>query len=166
MLQGLRDAGMCIAIDDFGTGYSSLSYLHRLPFDVLEIDRSFVKQLGVEADAQSVTRAIVALARALMKRVVAEGVETQRQAQQLRDIGCDELQGDLFARPMDAQALAAWLSARQAAQVLEPASTASALAPRLRAWPRLRSCPSSKDAARTHRRYCRQRRIAAWRSDP
>jgi EAL domain-containing protein (putative c-di-GMP-specific phosphodiesterase class I) len=124
ILQRLRDAGMRIAIDDFGTGFSSLSYLHRLPFDVLKIDRSFVNELGVEADAQSVTRAIVALARTLRKRVVAEGVETQQQARLLRDIGCDEFQGYFFARPMDAPALAAWLSAQQATPVLEAASTA------------------------------------------
>jgi diguanylate cyclase len=124
ILQRLRDAGMRIAIDDFGTGFSSLSYLHRLPFDVLKIDRSFVNELGVEADAQSVTRAIVALARTLRKRVVAEGVETQQQARLLRDIGCDEFQGYFFARPMDAPALAAWLSAQQATRVLEAASTA------------------------------------------
>ncbi len=121
-LQRLRDVGMRIAIDDFGTGYSSLSYLHRLPFDVLKIDRSFVNELGVTADAESVTRAIVALARTLKKRVVAEGVEgveTEQQACHLRAIGCDEFQGYFYSRPLEPHALAAWVAAQHAEQTLE-----------------------------------------------
>ncbi len=123
-LQRLRDAGMRVAIDDFGTGYSSLSYLHRLPFDVLKIDRSFVSELGVTADAEGVTHAIVALARALKKHIVAEGVETQQQARHLRDLGCDEFQGYFYSRPLDPVALATWVAAQHAERALECESAA------------------------------------------
>jgi diguanylate cyclase (GGDEF)-like protein len=99
-LQRLHDDGIRIALDDFGTGYSSLSYLHKLPIGVLKVDRSFVSELGQRDSALALTRSIVALARALRLRVVAEGVETQRQADLLIELGCDELQGYLYARPL------------------------------------------------------------------
>jgi EAL domain-containing protein (putative c-di-GMP-specific phosphodiesterase class I) len=105
-LQPLRDAGVLVALDDFGTGFSSLSVLHRLPVDVLKIDRSFVIELGERESAGAVARSIVALARALSKHVVAEGVETEAQLAHLMALGCDELQGYLFARPLPAPALA------------------------------------------------------------
>ena len=108
-LQPLRDAGVLVALDDFGTGFSSLSSLHRLPVDVLKIDRSFVDELGVRESADAVARSIVALARALGKHVVAEGVETEAQQAHLLTLGCDELQGYLFARPLPAAALAGWM---------------------------------------------------------
>jgi diguanylate cyclase (GGDEF)-like protein len=100
-LQRLHDSGIRIALDDFGTGYSSLSYLHKLPIGVLKVDRSFVCELGQRDSALSLTRSIVALARALRLRVVAEGVETQHQADLLIELGCDELQGFLYARPLE-----------------------------------------------------------------
>jgi EAL domain-containing protein (putative c-di-GMP-specific phosphodiesterase class I) len=103
-LQRLHDSGMRIALDDFGTGYSSLSYLHKLPIGVLKVDRSFVSELGQRDSALALTRSIVALARALRLRVVAEGVETQRQADLLIELGCDELQGFLYARPLEPRA--------------------------------------------------------------
>ncbi len=110
-LQPLRDAGVQLALDDFGTGFSSLSSLYRLPVDVMKIDRSFVCDLGQRDSADAVARSVVALARALGKHVVAEGVETPEQLQRLLALGCDELQGFLIARPLPAEALAPWLQA-------------------------------------------------------
>ncbi len=99
-LQPLREQGVWVALDDFGTGYSSLSALQSLPIDVLKIDRSFVIELGVRDSAQAVVRSVIALARALGKRVVAEGVETAEQERHLLALGCDEFQGYLYARPL------------------------------------------------------------------
>jgi diguanylate cyclase (GGDEF)-like protein len=105
MLQSLRDQGVRIAIDDFGTGYSSLSYLRRLPVDVIKVDRSFVKDLEHNDDALKLTRAIVAMAQALDKHVVAEGIETAAQADILIKLGCHELQGYLYGKPVKPTAL-------------------------------------------------------------
>lgn len=110
-LAPLRDSGVTLALDDFGTGFSSLSALYRLPIDVLKIDRSFVCDLGQRESADAVARSIVALARALGKHVVAEGVETEAQRQHLLGLGSDELQGYLFSRPLPALALVDWLQA-------------------------------------------------------
>jgi diguanylate cyclase (GGDEF)-like protein len=104
----LGEAGIHLSIDDFGTGYSSLSYLRRLPAEELKIDRSFVMDLEGSADARAVVDAVVKLAHALGLHVVAEGVESPRQHQILVEMGCDELQGYLFARPMSARALLQW----------------------------------------------------------
>jgi diguanylate cyclase (GGDEF)-like protein len=100
--------GVHLSIDDFGTGYSSLSYLRRLPAKEVKIDRSFVMDLERSADARAVVDAVVKLAHALGKRVVAEGVETPKQRRILTDMGCDELQGFLFAQPMTAGDLLQW----------------------------------------------------------
>ena len=108
VLKALSAAGVHIALDDFGTGYSSLSYLHKLPIGILKVDRSFVAELGLRDSALALTRSIVALARALQLQVVAEGVETRQQADLLAGLGCDELQGYLFAKPLDAPAFAAF----------------------------------------------------------
>ena len=99
-VHALSQAGIRIALDDFGTGYSSLSYLQKLPIGILKVDRSFVIELGVRDSAMAVTRSIVALARALKLQVVAEGVETWQQAELLIELGVDELQGYLFAKPL------------------------------------------------------------------
>ena len=104
----LARAGASLAIDDFGTGHSSLAYLRTLPARQLKIDRSFVADLGVSGDAMAVVDAVIRLAHALGLRVVAEGVETERQRDILQTLGCDEFQGYLFARPMDAERLALW----------------------------------------------------------
>lgn len=97
----LRQLGVRLAIDDFGTGYSSLSYLRRFPIDVLKIDQSFVKDLGAGSqDAEPLVRAIIGMAQALRLQVVAEGVETDAQHAQLRQLGCDLGQGWHFGRPM------------------------------------------------------------------
>jgi diguanylate cyclase (GGDEF)-like protein len=107
MLEALRRLDVEIAVDDFGTEYSSLSYLHRLPVDVLKIDRSFVEGLkGGGGPAESLVSAIVAMAGALGIQTIAEGVETVEQAQRLRSIGCDAVQGYLYARPARGDQLA------------------------------------------------------------
>ena len=98
-LADLREIGVCIQLDDFGTGYSSLSYLHRFPVDVLKIDRSFVAELGDRPDASAIVSAIAAMGHALGLRVVAEGIETEAQANEALRLGCDFGQGYLFARP-------------------------------------------------------------------
>lgn len=99
-LAELRQWGVTIALDDFGTGYSSMAVLRQLPIDVMKVDRSFVVGLGVDDGAMAVTRAIVALARSLHLHLVAEGIETEAQATVLRALGCDELQGYLYSRPV------------------------------------------------------------------
>ncbi len=104
----LRGAGVHVSIDDFGTGHSSLAALRRLPAAELKIDRAFVCDLETSADARSIARAIVQMAHSLELRVVAEGVETEAQRDLLVAMGCDELQGYLFAKPMTAEALALW----------------------------------------------------------
>jgi Amt family ammonium transporter len=95
----LRDLGVTLAIDDFGTGNSSLTALQRFPFQVLKIDRSFVSGIGTRAEDTTIVAATLALAHGLGLKVVAEGVETQAQADLLTEDGCEELQGFLFARP-------------------------------------------------------------------
>jgi EAL domain-containing protein (putative c-di-GMP-specific phosphodiesterase class I) len=99
----LSQAGMTIALDDFGTGYSSLAYLSELPVDKIKIDRSFVRSLHERAASAKIIAAIVGLSRSLGVEVIAEGVETEADAQALARLGCDAAQGYLFARPMAAE---------------------------------------------------------------
>ena len=106
-LAQLRAWGVTIALDDFGTGYSSLATLRDLPIDVMKVDRAFVKDLGRDPTALAITRTVMALAQTLGKQTVAEGIETPEQAELLRELGCDELQGFLFSRPVPAQELPA-----------------------------------------------------------
>ncbi len=105
----LNEIGVEIAIDDFGTGYSSLSYLTTLPISELKIDRLFVRDLGVTPQSSAVVTAIIALARSLGLRVVAEGVETLRQMEVLHRLGCGLMQGFLFSRAVPPQELQRWL---------------------------------------------------------
>ncbi len=109
-LQRLNEAGVKISIDDFGTGYSSLSYLTSLPLSELKIDRSFVKDLGSSPQSSAVVTAILALARSLGLRVVAEGVETIRQMEVLHRLGCRVMQGFLFAKPMPPDEIPTWVA--------------------------------------------------------
>ncbi len=102
-LRELREMGMQVALDDFGTGYSSLAYLSRLPLDTLKIDRGFVHGMTEKADDTSIVSAIISLAQALRLKVVAEGVETEQQAQLLRLLRCDQAQGYLFSPPVPAE---------------------------------------------------------------
>ena len=113
-LRGLRDIGVRIAVDDFGTGYSSLNHLRLLSVDVLKIDRSFVSDLGVDADTTAIVGAIIRLAAALGLVSVAEGVEEPDQLSWLASMGCNLAQGFLLARPQEASAVAALLVEHQA----------------------------------------------------
>jgi EAL domain-containing protein (putative c-di-GMP-specific phosphodiesterase class I) len=101
-----------LSIDDFGTGYSSLSYLRRLRAQELKIDRSFVSDLGSSGEARAMVDAVIRLTHALGMKVVAEGVETDEQRQILLGMACDELQGYLYSRPLDADTLQTWALAR------------------------------------------------------
>jgi diguanylate cyclase (GGDEF)-like protein len=112
-LTALKEVGVQIAIDDFGTGYSVLTHLKSLPVDCLKIDRSFVRDLGTNADDLAIVRAVIALADAFGLEVVAEGVETTAAAQILLRHGCHRAQGFLLSRPVDETAMAALLARRQ-----------------------------------------------------
>ncbi|MFL8989456.1 EAL domain-containing protein [Pseudomonas sp. QLc11A] len=107
--QQLRDLGVKLAIDDFGTGYSSLSYLKRIPVDYVKIDQAFIRGLGEGTEDAAITRAIIAMAHGLSLKVVAEGVEHQEQLEFLKAERCDEVQGYLISRPVEAQVLAVLL---------------------------------------------------------
>jgi len=111
-LHAIKRLGVELAIDDFGTGYSSLNYLNRFPIDRLKIDRSFVRDMFEDPTDLAITRAIIGLGHTLGLKVVAEGVETEREAQTLRAAGCDELQGYLFCHPLAPEALEDWLQRR------------------------------------------------------
>jgi diguanylate cyclase (GGDEF)-like protein/PAS domain S-box-containing protein len=120
-LQGFKDLGVSLAIDDFGTGYSSLSYLKRFPVDTLKIDREFIRDLNNDRYADSLVSAIISMAASLELRLIAEGVETEKQRLSLIGQGCRFMQGYLFCPPLPAEELAQWLSHyRPAPCVMEP----------------------------------------------
>jgi diguanylate cyclase (GGDEF)-like protein len=109
VLASFARVGVRLAIDDFGTGHSSLAYLRKLDVDTLKVDRSFVNQLPHDAEDCAIATAVIALGHSLHMKVVAEGVETQEQADFLRRLGCNEMQGWLLSRAQPAQQLAEWL---------------------------------------------------------
>ena len=121
LLNELKKLGLRLAIDDFGTGYSSLSYLHRFPFDILKIDKSFVERLNSRSDEATLVRTIVQLGQGLGVTTVAEGLEHFDQFLVLRRMGCEVGQGYYFSRPVPA------LQAEQLLLVsdLEPESVAA-----------------------------------------
>ncbi len=110
VLDQLKELGALIALDDFGTGYSSLAFLKTFPVDTLKIDRSFIRDIGVDEGDRAICSAIVSLGQALKLQVMAEGVETETQMGILREQGCHLIQGFLFARPMPPDDVWTWLT--------------------------------------------------------
>jgi EAL domain-containing protein (putative c-di-GMP-specific phosphodiesterase class I) len=111
-LQALRAMGITVAIDDFGTGFSSLGSLAKLTVDTLKIDRTFIAQMEASPSGMALVTTMINLAHSLKLKVVAEGVETEEQAQLLRLLKCDEMQGFLFSRPLATEQLEAKFLAR------------------------------------------------------
>jgi EAL domain-containing protein (putative c-di-GMP-specific phosphodiesterase class I) len=109
----LRDHGIRFSIDDFGTGFSSLNYLRRIPINTIKIDQSFVRDLVEEHEVSPIIPAIIGIARGFGLHVVAEGIETGYQMKTLQDLGCDEMQGFLFSRPLPAAEVECLLFASQ-----------------------------------------------------
>ncbi|GFM79086.1 sensor domain-containing phosphodiesterase [Pseudomonas cichorii] len=116
-LERLRELGMHIAIDDFGTGYSNWNYLRQLPATTVKIDQSLMRNLNVEEADQRLVKALIGLAKKLCYCVVAEGIETEAARKLVKQWGCDEGQGYLIARPMEADALLNWLQPSQVMQI-------------------------------------------------
>lgn len=111
-LHAIRKLGISIAIDDFGTGYSSLSHLRQLPIDRLKIDRAFVEELTQQVTGGHIAAMVIELGRNLKLTVIAEGIEDEVQAQQLKQLGCHEGQGYLYAKPLLPQQFVEWVEQR------------------------------------------------------
>jgi diguanylate cyclase (GGDEF)-like protein len=120
-LHALREHGVRLAVDDFGTGYSSLAYLRRFPVDTLKVDRAFVQGLEHDSSARSLVGAVIALGRALGMDVTAEGIETEGQLSQLRDLRCSHGQGYLLSRPTSVEAIDALLGGLGIPPIAAPA---------------------------------------------
>jgi EAL domain-containing protein (putative c-di-GMP-specific phosphodiesterase class I) len=119
ILHELKDLGLSISIDDFGTGYSSLAYLKRLPVNALKIDRSFVTDIALTANDAAIVAAIVTVAHQLKLTTVAEGVSSQAQLGVLGQLGCDEVQGFLFSRPIPEKDFAALVNEARAVNLAD-----------------------------------------------
>jgi diguanylate cyclase (GGDEF)-like protein len=126
-LQELRDLGVRISVDDFGTGYSSLAYLRQLPVDVVKLDRAFIAGLGKDPVDTQIVAAVLRLCKALDRRIVAEGVETELQRQTLSRMGCPYMQGFLIARPMRTEAFEAYWESLQSGNGTNPDSAGEEL---------------------------------------
>ena len=111
-LHQLRGLGVQIAMDDFGTGYSSLSYLRSFPFDKIKIDRSFINDISATGNAGAIVQATISMAAGMNMTTTAEGVETREQLEKIRALGCTEMQGYLFSRPLCGDDLARLLRTR------------------------------------------------------
>jgi diguanylate cyclase (GGDEF)-like protein len=123
-LRRLKELGVCIGMDDFGTGYASLACLRRFPFDLIKIDRSFIRDLEHDPEAQAIVRAAVSLSQSLRMRCLAEGVETEEQLQFLELEGCVEVQGFYFSRPVSAGEIGRMLARPTLAPAIAPARCA------------------------------------------
>jgi EAL domain-containing protein (putative c-di-GMP-specific phosphodiesterase class I) len=123
VLSGARALGIDVCLDDFGTGYSSLSYLLRFPFDVVKIDRSFIRHLDSDHRRAEMVRMVLQLAATLNKQVVAEGIESQAELEHLRELGCGRVQGFLLSRPLTDGAVVRLLEA-ETPIALKPAEKA------------------------------------------
>ena len=119
VIRQLANIGLHLSIDDFGTGYSNFGWLSKLPLEEIKIDRGLVLDLEAGGRTRKIVDAVVKLAQALDLKVVAEGVETAQQQEILRELGCDELQGFLFAKPMSARALAHWAMNQEGPRALD-----------------------------------------------
>jgi diguanylate cyclase (GGDEF)-like protein len=108
VLVALKKIGVHLSIDDFGTGYSSMSLIKQFPIDTIKVDRSFVRDLPIDANDRAITKTVIALGKALNLTIVAEGVETAAQEEFLRDQHCDEIQGFLFTKPLAGDDFAAF----------------------------------------------------------
>ncbi len=115
ILNSIKQLGVKVALDDFGTGYSSLSRLSRLPLDKLKVDQSFVRGIESDAGSRAVTDAVIALGHSLRLEVIAEGIESEGSLRYLQEQGCQQAQGYLFSRPLQADEFARWCWERQAA---------------------------------------------------
>jgi len=114
LLNELKALGVSLSIDDFGTGHSSLSYLRRFPLDEIKIDQSFIKNVHDNQEDAAIVEAIIALAKALCLRIIAEGVETHSQLSFLQQRGCDEIQGFLFSKPLPKEHFPSFVNQEQA----------------------------------------------------
>lgn len=117
VLERLSEAGIELSLDDFGTGYSSLSYIQRFPVSTLKIDQSFIKRIGGDQNGE-IVRAVVTLARNLGMEVVAEGIETELQLDQLRALNCEQGQGFYFSNPVDVESATALIERDERGEVL------------------------------------------------
>ncbi len=155
VLDELDAHGLRLWLDDFGTGYSSLSYLRRFPLGGVKVDRSFIDGLGSCSEDAAIMRAIVEMCRALSLTVVAEGVETDAQLRQLRELGCGHAQGYLLCHPMAPREIGEFLHERLRSEAVNPPAISPA--PGLRGarrcsqaagWPRTAGTAGPSRAAR------------------